>query len=126
MVAAVILGFFVIAFMISVSDPKNSPTPAPQLVSDDAELLISRCGKPDVDDSTAYDKPRPPIPSRFITYKKAHLMVVYLPGGGTKLNDPPPYKWKLLGLKDTRTGEAIAAADLGRTLRQRLPCFLPK
>jgi hypothetical protein len=92
-------------------------------VTSDAELLIYRCGKPDKDDSTAYDNPRPPIPSRLITYRKAHLMFAYIPGGGANLGDPPPYKWEFVGVKDTRTNKPITAAQMKATLSSRLPCF---
>src|SRR5437868_5514981 len=41
--------------------------------------LIKTYGKPDNDDSTAYDKPRPPIVTRWITYYKADVKVIAVP-----------------------------------------------
>ena len=96
----------------------------PASITNDADLLVYRCGKPNKDDSTAYDNPRPPIPTRLITYSKAHLMFAYFPGGEVKLGDPPPYSWKLLGIKDTRTNSPIKAGQLKSTLSRRLPCAL--
>jgi len=95
-------------------------------VGNDAELLISRCGRPDKDWATDYDDPRPPIPSRFISYNKAHLKFAYIPGAGSKAGDPPPYEWKLVGIVDTRTGKAVTAENLKATLEKRLPCSFPK
>jgi DNA-directed RNA polymerase subunit RPC12/RpoP len=106
------------------TDSRGNAVPA--LVTNDAELLLYRCGKPDKDDSTEYDNPRPPIPSRIITYKNSHLKFAYIPGGDTKLNDPPPYDWKLLGILDTQTNKPIDAAALETTLQKRLKCSLPK
>lgn len=97
----------------------------PTSVTNDAELLVYRCGKPDEDRSTAYDNPRPPIPTRLIFYRKARLMFAYTPGGGAKLGDPP-YSWKLLGIKDTRTNRVLQAGQLKATLSQRLPCAVEK
>jgi hypothetical protein len=83
-----------------------------------------RCGRPDKDEASDYDDPRPPIPTRLITYKKAHLKFAYIPGGHTKPDDPPPYPWKMIGIIDTRTNKAVTADNLKTTLEQRLPCML--
>ena len=104
----------------------SAGNPIPATVTNDAELLVSRCGKPDKDDSTEYDKPRPLIPARLITYKKAHLMFAYIPGGGSRLGNPPPYAWKLMGITEIRTKKAIAPAQIQDALTTRLPCALGK
>src|SRR4051812_807369 len=81
------------------AEPTNQDSlgrPLPASVRNDAELLLYRCGKPDKDDSTENDTPRPPIPSRIIEYRKAKLRLAYVPGGDANVGDPPPYKWKLL------------------------------
>jgi hypothetical protein len=104
----------------------SAGNPIPATVTNDAQLLVSRCGKPDKDDSTEYDKPRPLIPARLITYKKAHLMFAYIPGADSRLGDPPPYAWKLMGITDTRTKKAIALAQIQGALTKRLPCALGK
>ncbi len=93
--------------------------------TNDAELLIQRCGTPDSDTSTENDNPRPLVPTRLITYKRARLMFAYAPGGGAKAGSPPPYKWELIGIKDTKTDKAIAEGQLKKTITGRLPCFLP-
>jgi len=100
--------------------------PLPPSVTNDAELLIQRCGKPDKDDSTENDNPRPPIPSRLIDYKKARLRFAYLPGGDTHVGDPPPYKWKFFGVVDLKTNKAVTAGQLESVLSKRLPCFLAR
>src|SRR3989338_10959717 len=57
---------------------------------DDLSLFISKYGKPDIDDSTQYDKPRPPFVTRWLIYKKEHVEVVYVPDA-VYINVPPPY-----------------------------------
>jgi len=97
----------------------------PPSVTNDAELLLFRCGAADIDDSTEDDNPRPPIPTRMITYKKAHLRFAYVPGGDSRVGDPPPYKWKFVGIVDTQIEKAVTAKTLESVLRNRLPCDLP-
>jgi len=104
------------------TEPLATATSAPAL--NDAELLISRCGKPNRDDSTENDNPRPPIVTRIIEYRKAHLKYAFVPGGGSKVGDPPPYKWKSIGVVDTRTNKAIPAAQLRDVLSKQLLCAL--
>lgn len=82
-----------------------------------AESLLRQCGPPDNDVSTAYNDPRPPIPFRVISYDSEHLKFAFVPGGGAKIGDPPPYVWTLSGILDTTTNQRIplaqAAARLG-------------
>ena len=125
---ALIITWFIFAMS------KLAPTPSartgsaggalPASVTNDADLLVYRCGTPNKDDSTATDNPRPPIPTRLITYTQAHLMFAYYPGDEAKVGDPPPYNWKLLGIKDTRTNVAIRPEQLKDALSRRLPCAL--
>jgi len=87
---------------------------------DDLSLLISKYGKPDIDDSTQYDKPRPPIVTRWLIYKKEHVEALYVPDG-VSINDPPPYrKWKFVGFVDDKTKKPISAAEAVRRLQPRL------
>ena len=118
------LGMAVILNGCSTTEISKASTPRVSSARNDAELLIYRCGKPDKDDSTENDRPRPPIPTRLITYKKAHLMFAYYPGGEATIDDPPPYQWKLLGIKDTHTNAALKPEDMKPTLSGRLPCAL--
>src|SRR5262249_46741156 len=78
-----VIGVFALLGFLAGLLPNNHTSSSTQTTaatqpSDDAERLISICGSPDVDDSTAYDNPRPPIPTRLMTYKKAHLKFVYI------------------------------------------------
>ena len=94
----------------------------PAWVHDDADLLVYRCGQPDRVLDTSEDDPRPLIPSRILTYRKAHLKIAYVPSDPA--DQPPPYHWKLMGLIDTRANHAIEASELRSTLEKRLPCML--
>ena len=126
-------GAILICIVWLASNSPNNSQPAstdsagraiPASITNDAELLIYRCGKPDTDYSGENEVPRPLIPPRLITYKKAHLRFAYIPGGDSKVGDPPPYKWKVVGVVDTKTEKAIKAGNLETTLRARLPCVL--
>jgi hypothetical protein len=92
--------------------------------TNDAEILISRCGQPSKDDSTDYDNPRPPIPTRIVEYKNQRLRFMFIPGGGAQLGDPPPYHWKLVGVtdmtaKDPSKARVVSASEAVR----RMPCW---
>jgi hypothetical protein len=90
------------------------------LPNDDLSLLVSKYGKPDIDDSTQYDNPRPPIVTRWLIYKKENVRAWYVPDG-VSIGDPPPYrKWKLFGFADEKTKKPISAYEADRRLKQRL------
>ncbi len=86
-----------------------------------AVALIRRCGQPSRDVSTAYNNPRPPIPFRVISYGSQHLEFAFVPGGGAKIGDPPPYVWKLSGILDTTTNQRITPAQAA----ERMACVAP-
>jgi hypothetical protein len=128
---AVLFGIGIIGVFISASISGTAPSsqnrdslgrPLAASVTNDAELLLSRCGRPDTDVSTENDTPRPPIPTRFIEYRKQRVKVVFIPGGQARVNDPPPYQWKLMGVLDPKAKKAI---DLSQATK-RLPCWTGK
>jgi hypothetical protein len=94
----------------------------PSSVTNDAELLIHRCGQPDLDVSTEDDRPRPTTATRMLTYRKTHLRFAFLPGGGARAGDPPPYKWKLLGVQQSRTNAVVSLM----TALTKMPCWAGK
>ena len=80
-----IIGIFISAY-ISGTTPNSQNRdslgrPLAASVTNDAELLLSRCGRPDSDISTENDTPRPPIPTRLIEYRRQRVKVVFVPGG---------------------------------------------
>jgi hypothetical protein len=102
----------------------RSQIAAQRAVSNDAALLLVRCGTPSLDDSTENDDPRPPIPSRTIEYKKQGLRFMYIPGGGAKLGDPPPYQWKFVGITDMAASDPANARVVSHAEAvRRMPCF---
>lgn len=130
----ILIGIAVIAGSLRQSGPSNVPNsavtdskgrPVPPGVTNDAELLIARCGKPSKDDSTAYDNPRPPIPSRSIEYKKHRLRFMFIPSG--QLGDDPPYKWKLIGITDMKSANpSQARVVMPSEAVRRMPCWSGK
>jgi hypothetical protein len=104
-----------------VTDSKGRPV-SPG-VTNDAELLLARCGRPSKDDSTDHDKPRPPIPSRIVEYKKQRLRFLFVPGGQTPIGEPP-YQWKFVGITDmTATNPAKARVVDPSEAVKRMPCW---
>jgi len=84
----------------------------------DAGILELRCGVPDKVVDTSNDNPRPPIPSRLDSYKKPGLKIGFVPKGG-HIGDPPPYRWSLLGVVDSKTNKRIGMDEAVK----RLPCW---
>ena len=115
------LGVFILVIVVlkALPDTKNDHQNfSGESTLNDADLLLSRCGTPEVDDSTAHDHPRPPIVTRWMIYKKANTEIMFAPGNG-KVGDPPPYYWKLIGALDPKKKQPLKAEELIR----RLPCF---
>jgi hypothetical protein len=107
--------FLLLIGMKSCGDSSEQPDVA---VPDDAATLISKCGSPNVDDSTANDNPRPPLPVRMLEYKSENIRFSFIPGGNVKLGTPPPYRWKFLAVQDTETNQPI---DI-QIASKRMPC----
>src|SRR5205809_6344098 len=68
-------------------------------ISTGPDLLIARCGQPSSDESSEYENPRPPFPTRIVEYRKNRLRFLFVVASG-RVGDPPPYQWKLLGITD--------------------------
>jgi hypothetical protein len=108
-----------------VTDSLGRAVPAG--VSNDADLLVARCGRPTSDDSTANDDPRPPIPSRTIEYRGKKLRFMFIPGGNIALGDPPPYQWKFVGVTDMTAADPSQARVLSPAEAvRRMPCWAGK
>ena len=77
--------------------------------------LAARYGKPDTVVSTEYDKPRPPMVSRLLEYKRAGVRIALL--ADAPMGSPPPYKsWRLLGYQDLASKTVIPQAEAERRL----------
>jgi hypothetical protein len=83
---------------------------------DQARVVLVRYGHPDLDDSTAYDHPRPPIVLRWIDYQRAGVRALFVPNDG--LGEPPPYTWTLFGFVDIAGNKAISFEEGDRRLRE--------
>jgi hypothetical protein len=114
------VGLLITAFcayvLLKAKSEITAPTPevVSALKAGPAELL-RRCGKPDRDDSTAYDNPRPPIVTRFIEYRSKGLKIFYV--ADAQMGAPPPYSgWKLVGVIDIPANKAISLSDAQQRL----------
>jgi hypothetical protein len=109
----------------TVLDSKGKPVPSG--ASNDAELLIARCGQPSKDSTSANDDPRPPIQVRIVEYNGKQLRFLFIPGKDTKVGDPPPYKWSLVGITDmTAIDPAKARVVMPSEAISRMPCWAAK
>jgi hypothetical protein len=80
--------------------------------ADDASEIIKRLGKPDRDDSTEYDQPRPPVVTRWLDYTRQNVRVMLVPAN--RVGDPPPYTWKLMGFMDLARQQKISPDEVAR------------
>ena len=88
--------------------------------NNDLGRLIKTYGKPDNDDSTAYDKPRPPLVTRWITYYKADVKAISVPDAKNSYQ-PPPYKnWKIIGFTDSNSKIKLSAEETKQRLDKQL------
>src|ERR1035437_7025929 len=81
----------VIAIVCGLDSRPSMARPNIAEPQDDQQLIVARFGLPDKDDSTDYDAPRPPIPTRFMTYQKEHVRFIFVPD---KFRQPAPSRWK--------------------------------
>ena len=90
--------------------------------TDQAELILSRCGKPSRDASTAYEQPRPPVPTRVIEYSDQKLRFLLAPAEGVNLDDPLPYPWQLIGVTDMASPDEKGRVVELPEAKERMPC----
>src|SRR4051812_14741037 len=85
--------------------------------ADDASEIIKRLGRPDKDDSTEYDQPRPPVVTRWLDYRRQNVRVLLVPTN--RVGDPPPYTWKLLGFADLAKQQKLSPEEVARRFGER-------
>lgn len=82
------------------------------------DSVVAKYGKPDRVESTEYDRPRPPIVTRMLVYRKQRVRFVFFPDA--PVGSPPPYSsWKLMGAQDTRDNSVLSAAEVTRRMSGR-------
>ena len=87
--------------------------------ADEFTAMVALLGRPNKEDSTQYDSPRPPIVSRFIEYQPENIRIGFFPTG--RMGDPPPYKaWKLLGYVDIATNAKISNTEATQRFKDRI------
>lgn len=104
----------------SSSEAHAADTSSPQVSApaDDLAAVVSKFGSPDADDSTQYDKPRPPMVTRWVVFKKERVRAIFVPDAPT--GSPPPYDgWKLVGFQDERSKQPLTASEANGRLKGR-------
>lgn len=107
--------------------PTSTPSPLPssppakvqvEEPHDDLTVFLARFGPPTYDQTTAYDNPRPPIPTRWLIYRAERVKALYVPGDA-RMGDPPPYNvWKLAGFSDLND-EPLEPEEVLRRMARR-------
>jgi hypothetical protein len=82
------------------------------------DAFLVKYGKPDSEDTTAYDTPRPPMVTRFLIYEPEHVRVVCIPDA--KVGEPPPYsRWILVGFQDPGDNHVLTVDEVEQRLAGR-------
>jgi predicted Zn finger-like uncharacterized protein len=116
----IVAGCAGVFWMLRLWESKPPAAPVERAAHDDLTRLINRYGAPDEDESTAYDRPRPPIVTRIVTYRKERVRAVFVPDGEARMNTPPPYShWKLVGFTDPVAEKALSAGEASSRLAAR-------
>lgn len=81
--------------------------------------IVAKYGKPDKIKSTEHDKPRPPIVTRMLEYRKEHVRFVLF--ADAPMGSPPLYdSWKLMGTQDPRDNSVISDKEAAQRLQSRV------
>lgn len=84
----------------------------------DPSLFINKYGKPDLTYSSEVEKPRPPMVTKKLEYRKAGVRVTML--ADAPMNTPPPYtKWRLMGFQDIKTNKPITATEFDSRIKAK-------
>jgi hypothetical protein len=84
--------------------------------------VVQKYGKPDRVTSSENERPRPPIVTKFLEYKKEGVRFIFVPDA--PVGTAPPYKgWKRLGPQDIaggKNGGKLTDAQVDDRMAKRL------
>jgi hypothetical protein len=106
------------ATSVAAASPSTSTVAATANGPDDLTAFVRQYGKPDVDDSTAFDNPPPPLVTRWFVYKNEHVTVTFVPDGPATA-DARARRWDLVAFQDDRTKKALSDAEAASRLKGR-------
>lgn len=116
----VIAGLAVLGFLVNPRQPTTyRPTAAqPEAMPRSLTAALIGFGKPDTDDSTQYDTPRPPMVTRILTYRSKRVRLIYTPDA--QMGAPPPYQdWIFVGATDPTAETKLSGTEAVTRLRGR-------
>lgn len=88
-----------------------------EVVRSDARV-VKVCGRPDSNESTEFEHPRPPILTRSIEYQDIDLRMIFAPEA--HLGASPPYLiWKFAGAYAISTEKALSLREIEARLSMR-------
>ena len=109
----------VIATILSAIILSCTAVAASEMLTVSPESLIAQYGAPDSIDSTEYDKPRPPLVTKWLIYKKERVKIMLI--ADAPMGSPPPYQtWKLFGVMDARSDAMLEPQEFKRRMARRL------
>lgn len=94
------------------------PAKAPVSLPNSPDAFIAKFGKPDVDDNTNDDNPRPLMPTRWLVYRKQNTRVFFIPSDDHKVGERAT-GWQLLHAQEDDASKAILSSE--ETERRFLP-----
>jgi hypothetical protein len=104
----------------------QAPEPAPSVSGpvaradgDQAQALIDRFGKPDDDESSETERPRPPIVTRMLTYRKEGVRAIFRADIPFASKERVAGRWRLVGYTDPTPNVGISQDTAFRRLAGR-------
>jgi len=127
-VGALGLGVFFSSLTRSVNEGPNPKLPnsvktelsaIARSAEDHYGAILAAYGKPERDDSTEYDDPRPVAVTRILEYRPQNVKIALVPNA--RLGDPPPYaSWKIVGCIDINTNTKMSIEEATQRLSERI------
>jgi len=85
----------------------------------DPSTIIAKYGKPDHVTSTEFDRPRPPLVTKMLEYRKENVRFILL--ANAPAGTPPPYKsWLFAGTQDIKNYKSLSADEVSQRMRLRI------
>ena len=101
------------------STPTATSGPAARADGNEAQAFIDRFGKPDDDESSETERPRPPIVTRMLTYKTDRVRAIFRADIPFASKERVAGRWKLVGYTDPTSNTKIAQDEAFLRLAKR-------
>jgi hypothetical protein len=116
-----LVGLMVVLFWAGVRNSQTAATavsPAQAPPSDDATILVQRCGTPDSDTVVPGRSDTKSLERRWLVYNSAKVRAGFERDSHVELDSPRPALWKNAGYFDATSKKPLGA----KQVLKRLPC----